>query len=232
MNEIIGGTAPYTIEVNGQTFSDFPSLDNLGPGDYPLLVTDATGCTLETDITIEEPPRVFVELGEDITINLGESTFLSASTNVGQITWSSEGDLSCVEECLIQEVAPLETTTYEILALDENGCPAIDDIVVHVEFDRAVYIPNAFSPNADGINDFFRVFGNSSVLRVKNMLIADKWGEIVYEEEDILLADEQKFWDGRHRGENLNNNVLVYYVVVEYIDGQTEAFKGDVTLIR
>ncbi len=232
VNDIIGGTAPYTIELNGQIFSDFPNIDNLGPGNYPLLVTDATGCTLETDITIEEPPRVFVELGEDITINLGESTFLTASTNVDQITWSSEGDLSCEEECLIQEVNPFETTTYEILVMDENGCPAVDNITVNVRFDRAVYIPNIFSPNADGINDFFRVFGNSSVLRVKNMLIANKWGEIVYEEEDILLSDERRFWNGEFRGEDLNNNVLVYYVVVEYIDGRTESFKGDVTLIR
>ncbi len=232
INEIVGGTAPYTIELNGQTFTDLPSLDNLGPGNYPLLVTDAIGCTLETDVTIVEPPQVFVALGADITINLGESTFLSASTNVDDITWSSEGDLDCVEDCLIQEVMPLTTTTYEVLVMDENGCPAIDQIVVNIQFDRAVYIPNAFSPNADGINDFFRVFGNSSVLRVQNMLIANKWGEIVYEEDDILLSDERKFWDGRHRGELLNDNVLVYYVIVEYIDGRTDFFKGDVTLIR
>ena len=64
------------------------------------------------------------------------------------------------------------------------------------------------------------------------MLIANKWGEIVYEEDDILLSDERKFWDGRHRGELLNDNVLVYYVIVEYIDGRTDFFKGDVTLIR
>ena len=232
VNEIIGGTAPYSIELNGQTFSELPNIGDLGPGNYPLVVTDATGCTLETDITIVEPPRVFVELGEDISINLGESTFLSASTNVDQVTWTSEGDLNCVEECLIQEVSPTETTIYEVLVMDENGCPAIDQIVVDVRFDRAVYIPNAFSPNGDGFNDFFRVFGNSSVLRVKNMLIANRWGEIVYEEEDIELSDERKFWNGVHRGEVLNDNVLVYYVVVEYIDGRTDSFKGDVTLLR
>ena len=232
VNEIIGGTGPYEINVNGQTFSDLPNLDNLGPGSYPVLVTDATGCTFETAITIEEPPQVFVELGEDITINLGESALLSASTNVDQITWSSEGDLACVEECLIQEVRPFETTTYDVLVMDENGCPAIDQITVNIKFDRGVYIPNVFSPNGDGFNDFFRVFGNSSVLRVKNMLIANKWGEIVYEEDDILLSDERKFWNGVHRGEVLNDNVLVYYIVVEYIDGRTDSFKGDVTLIR
>ena len=108
----------------------------------------------------------------------------------------------------------------------------MSNITVNVQFDKAVYIPNAFSPNGDGINDFFRVFGNSSVLRVQNMLIADRWGEIVYEAEDINLDEEQRFWDGVHRGKDMNNNVLVYYVVVEYIDGRTEEFKGDVTIMK
>lgn len=232
VNEIEGGTAPYIFNVDGEDFSDLPNIDNLGPGSYPITVTDAIGCTFETQVTIVEPPQVFVNLGEDITINLGESAFLSASSNVDQITWTSVDSLDCVQNCFIQEVSPFNTTVYEVEVIDENGCTDIDEIVVRVDTDLAVYIPNAFSPNDDGINDFFRVFGNSSVLRVQNMLIADKWGEIVYEEDDILLSEETKFWDGKHRGEVLNNNVLVYYVVVEFIDGRTEAFKGDVTLVR
>ena len=232
VNEIIGGAAPYSFVIANQTYSELPSLNDLGPGTYSLLVTDAIGCTLSTDIVIEEPPQVYVQLSEDITINLGESTYLSASSNVEEIVWSSEGDLECEEDCFLQQVSPYSTTVYEVLVYDENGCAAIDNVVVDVQFDRAVYIPNAFTPNGDGLNDFFRVFGNSSVLRVQNMLIVNRWGEVVFEEDDIALDQETDFWDGRHRGEMLNDNVLVYYVVVEYIDGLTESFKGDVTLIR
>ncbi len=233
INQIIGGTAPYTYEVNGELFDNLPTFDNLGPGNYPFLVTDATGCTFETDLDIQEPPAVFVELGEDIEINLGETVFLSANSNVNNIVWDTNGDpLDCDDNCFIQEVGPFTTTTYEVEVMDENGCTEIDNIVVRVRFDRAVYIPSAFSPNGDGINDFFRVFGNSSVLQVQSMLIADRWGEIVYEAENIDLDDEQRFWNGEYRNEDLNSAVHVYYVVVEYIDGRTESFKGDVTIIR
>jgi gliding motility-associated-like protein len=232
VNEIIGGTAPYTFTVNEENFDELPSADNLAPGVYPILVTDAVGCTLATSINIEEPPQVFVDLGEDITINLGETAYLSANSNVGQIDWYTSDSLECIQDCFLQQVSPLSTTLYEVEVMDENGCTDVSNITVNVQFDKAVYIPNAFSPNGDGINDFFRVFGNSSVLRVQNMLIADRWGEIVYEAEDINLDEEQRFWDGVHRGKDMNNNVLVYYVVVEYIDGRTEEFKGDVTIMK
>ncbi len=232
VNEIIGGTAPYTFSINEQDLDELPSADNLAPGNYPILVTDAIGCTLATSIVIEEPPQVFVDLGEDITINLGESTFLTATSNVEQIEWFSQDTLDCLQDCFFQEVSPYSTTLYEVEAMDENGCIDISNVTVNVQFDRAVYIPNAFSPNGDGFNDFFRVFGNSSVLQVQSMLIADRWGEIVYEAENIRLEEERKFWDGVHRGKDMNNDVLVYYVVVEYIDGRTEEFKGDVTLMR
>ena len=233
VNDVVGGTAPYSYAIADQTFSELPNLSELTPGTYSLLVTDAIGCTLNTDIVIEEPPQVYVQLSEDITINLGESTYLNASSNVDQIIWSSVDSLACIDEnCFLQEVSPYSTTLYEVEVVDENGCLAIDNVTVEVQFDRAVYIPNGFSPNGDGINDFFRVFGNSSVLRIQNMLIVNRWGEIVFERENIELDQEEQFWDGRHRGEVLNDNVLVYYVVVEYIDGKTEPFKGDVTLIR
>lgn len=232
VNEIIGGTPPYTFTIDQQTFDNFPSADNLSAGNYPILVTDAIGCTLETSINIVEPPEVVVDLGEDITINLGESAFLLANSNVNQIEWITTDSLNCVQNCFIQEVNPTATTLYEVEVMDENGCIAVSNVVVNVEFNRGVYIPNVFSPNGDGLNDFFRVFGNSTVLQVQRMLIADRWGEIVYEAENILLEDEQRFWNGIHRGEVMNDDVLVYYVVVEYIDGRTEEFKGDVTLIR
>jgi len=151
---------------------------------------------------------------------------------VGQIDWYTQDSLDCIQDCFQQQVSPNSTTLYEVEVMDENGCIDVSNVIVNVQFDRAVYIPNAFSPNGDGINDFFRVFGNSSVLQVRNMLIADRWGEIVYEAENIRLEEEQRFWDGIHRGEYMNDDVLVYYVVVEYIDGRTEEFKGDVTLMR
>lgn len=155
-----------------------------------------------------------------------------ADSNVEQIDWYSQDSLDCTDNCFNQQVSPYVTTLYEVEVMDENGCPATADVIVNVQFDRSVYIPNVFSPNGDGLNDYFRVFGNSAVLQVKRMLIADRWGEIVFEAENILLEEEQKFWDGIHRGEKMNDDVLVYYVVVEYIDGKTESFKGDVSLIR
>ena len=74
-------------------------------------------------------------------------------------------------------IGAIKGVTY----VDENGCEREDDILINVLKDREVYIPNAFSPNGDGVNDGFTVFAGSQVLRVKNLKIYNRWGEVVFE---------------------------------------------------
>jgi len=93
------------------------------------------------------------------------------------------------------------------------------------------YVPNAFTPNGDGINDVFRVYGSGFISF--NLKVFDRWGEKVFETSDPNIG-----WDGTFRGELLPPDVFVYYVDVEFINNLTpkqftrEYLKGSVTLIR
>ncbi len=231
ISDIVGGTAPYMYSFNGSSYSGDISFNNLAPGTYPIQVIDAIGCEWETELLIVEPPQVYVDLGPDLEINLGDVVDLNALTNGTFIEWESEDDLDCLDNCFTQTVSPFVNTTYYVEVTDENGCPDIDEIVLKVDRTRAVYIPNVFSPNKDGINDFFTVYNNPTITKVNRMLIADRWGEIVFEARDFIPEDPANGWYGDFRGEEMNVGVFVYYAEVEFIDGFVGKYKGDVTLM-
>ena len=97
---------------------------------------------------------------------------------------------------------------------------------------RRVFIPAAFSPNNDGINDMFFVFGGIEVARIESMQIFNRWGDEVFLNEDFPPNEQSEGWNGLHRGEVLNPSVFVYRIVVRFNDGSKENYYGDVSLMK
>ncbi len=116
--------------------------------------------------------------------------------------------------------------------MDTNLCEASDEILVRVKKDRLVYIPNVFSPNEDGQNDIFYIFGGDGVERIDLFRIYDRWGEVVFSATNFDPNDEDFGWDGKLRGEPMNPAVFVYHATVTFIDGFVIEYTGDITLVR
>jgi gliding motility-associated-like protein len=96
-----------------------------------------------------------------------------------------------------------------------------------VENNQIIYVPNAFSPNGDGLNDVLRVFGVS--IKSINFSIFDRWGEKIF---SVETSDLNNGWDGTYRGKLLPPDVFVYYLDAEFEDGQRKQMKGSVTILR
>jgi gliding motility-associated-like protein len=226
-----GGTEPYQYSFNGEVFSDINTFPFLSEGDYSLIVSDALGCELETEVNLVAPPPFIIDLGEDITIELGETAQIDAtfSQSYDSLWWRPEATLLC-DDCPTQVVAPLETTAYMATALNFNGCEDSDDITIYVEKNRNVYIPNVFTPNDDGINDVFIIHGGIDVEKIHVLKIFNRWGEQIFEQNDIQPNDYSVGWDGFFKGEKMNPAVFVYFAEIEFKDGRTIIFKGDVAL--
>ena len=231
-----GGVPPYFYSINEEPLQLSNAFDLLSGGTYNFSVFDANDCLIEDVVTLTAPLAIDVELGEDIFINLGEGADLLANLNLpsselDSVIWSENLPTDC-ETCLNQVVYPLETTTYTIYVDDINGCLDTDEITIHVDRDQSVYIPNAFTPNNDGINDVFMIFGNESAPpKVNSFHIYDRWGNKIYEANDFLANDPTNGWDGTFRGELHNPGVFVYYAIIEFFDGTEVLYEGDVTLL-
>ncbi|MFK7810554.1 MAG: gliding motility-associated C-terminal domain-containing protein, partial [Saprospiraceae bacterium] len=227
----------YLDSMEEATYSSLSLFSNLMTGEYSVAIQDANGCTGSADVSVSSPPAITLDLGEDLTIDLGEAISITAVTNqtlqtLDTIIWQSQDDSLSCDFCLRQEVRPFDTNRYNILLVDENGCEREDDILVSVQKDRGVYIPNAFSPNGDGNNDWFTVFAGPQVVKIRSLKIFNRWGEQVFEAVDFFPNDELLGWNGNFKGEAVNPDVLVYWTEVEFIDGFVKLIKGDVTVMK
>lgn len=96
-----------------------------------------------------------------------------------------------------------------------------------------VYIPNAFSPNNDGINDALGIFGDPTyVEKIEIFRIKDRWGNLVFEARDQPLGGADTFWDGTQGGELSPQGVYLYQVIIRFTNGQSRTIAGTVSLIH
>ena len=234
----VGGTPPYLYAINDGGFSASPLFANLDVGAHQVTIQDAYGCEWQQEAIINAAPELRVELGDDMYLKLGDTVRLEALTShlVTSYQWSGGPLMGCTTsdtlDCYDPSIAPQESTAYSVLVTDENGCTAEDQIRVFVSKDRNVFIPTAFSPDGDGVNDLFTINAGADVAQIKSFYLFNRWGEQVHEAFNFMPNDLSFSWDGRYRGQVLNAGVYVYFAEIEFIDGEVILYKGDVVLLR
>ena len=231
-----GGVAPYTFSKDGTVFQPDPFFDGLPAGAYTLFIRDAEGCTSTVSGLVNEPPPLLVDAGDVLRIELGNDTIINTVVSPGTALvtyeWSPADSLSCLD-CPDPRAFPANTVRYTVKVTDPSGCMATDDVIVEVIKVRPIYIPNAFSPNQDGYNNNFIVYGRERVVKqVKSLRIFSRWGELIYEGFNLTLNDEEGGWDGTFKGQLMQPAVFAFVAEVEFIDNEVYIYKGDVTLMR
>lgn len=230
-----GGTPPYEYSIDGTNYQTDPTLTNLFAGDYTVFLRDARGCQLTQSATITQPAPLLVYAGADQVVDLGYTVNLyGIVTPQGvpvTLSWTPSETLTCAD-CDNPTALPFTTTTYVLTAVDTEGCTATDSVTVTVRVIRPVYIPTAFSPNNDGINDLFSVYGGPAAQSVLSLKIFNRWGGLIYEGHNLPLNNEKVGWDGTFKGQLLDPGVFAYFAEVKFIDGVVVLFEGDVTLMR
>ena len=237
VDTVSGGVGPYLYALNNGVFSSDPQFGSLTEGPYQLKVMDAAGCEQVIPVTITAPPELFADLGPDQMLALGEPLLLDASTNAvnALFTWAADGIpvLCPTFDCQTLELVPVATGIYTVVVQDTiTQCRASDELYVEVRNDRKIFFPNAFSPNFDGSNDYFVMYGALGVNQVLNFRVFDRNGALVYEAAGFLPGDESYGWDGTFRGQKAQTGVYAYFAEIEFIDGDRVLFKGDVLLVR
>ena len=239
VGQVTGGTAPYTYAINNGTLSASPNFTQLASGDYTIQLQDANGCRWDSLVTLVEPSPITIDLGPDLEIGLGETATVQASVHLGvnlmdTLLWNPANVIECIDlACLEVIVHPSNTMTLYGTVIDEYGCKATDDVLITLNKVRRVYIPNAFSPNGDGINDKFFISGDAGqIVVIRKLTLLSRWGEVLFEKQNFLPNDESSGWDGIYKNERMNPGVFVYSAEVEFIDGVIKSYTGDFTLVR
>lgn len=222
---------PYQYSIDGgplQTGGDF---FNLSAGNHTITAINGFGCDTQIVVTIYEPAPITVQVNPDtLTLDLGGSGQVIATyQNASNVTynWSPSSVFSC-NDCADPFVSTTQDGEFTVTVQQNTGtsvCEASASFVVVVKPHKPVFIPNSFTPNGDGNNDFFFIYGEA--IKYFDLKIFNRWGEKVYESNSILQG-----WDGTYRGKEQEPQVFIYYVDIVFLDDQTESKKGGLTLIR
>jgi gliding motility-associated-like protein len=199
-----------------------------------LTVTDfTTQCSnsLEKAFYIRNKPEANFDLTipADCPVLAGEVINLSANANAW--IWKFDGQESSFSENTGYTFSEIGYHEIRLIASWDNICIDSTSLFVKVE-ECGVYVPNAFSPNGDGVNDFFTVYGTPNIEVVKSLKIFDRWGELIFEQKNFPANTEIRGWNGSFRGKPLNPGVFAWVAEIQYENEKIVLLKGDVTLVR
>ncbi len=227
-----GTLIPYTYSINGGSYQIENNFFSLAAGTYQINVMDSPGCILSSAVTVYQPSAVTVYINpQDSVIALGSSIQLVSlignltTQTIHSYAWSPAVGLNCLD-CPNPVASPYQNTQYYLTVNYGKNCYATDSNTIELGKGPPVYIPNAFTPNGDGVNDYFSVYGTT--LQSVGMTVFDRWGEKVFDSGTSQWAS----WDGTYKGVLQPPGIYVYYVRLVYLNGTQEAKQGSLTLIR
>ena len=227
----------YRLSINGQPqiINDNFNLDNLQPGVYNLALEDLGGkCSRDTVVefirlTPSFPDWYFI-FSEPFIATQPIEVGLVTPQNLSAINWSGDGTLSC-NTCETISWVPAEPGRLTLNMIDANGCQFTRDTILNLSSTRTrVFIPNAFTPNGDNINDQFELLTNQALTVINSFEIFDRWGNLLY------VANTQNGnspkWDGTVNGRQADPGIYIYLIKITQVDGQERLYRGTTQLIR
>ncbi len=183
----------------------------------------SSGCTGSDTVTVIRHPIPEVQVVQDsINISAREKVQLEAG-GADHYVWSPSLWLSDAGTAR-PFAAPEIPITYQVVGFNEFGCS--DTATLHIHIHEDLFVPNAFSPNGDGLNDVFKVT-NFGYQRIEAYKIFNRWGQLVYQ-----TADGSNGWDGTFKGRQADVGTYYYLIGVRSRDGNYQEFRGDVHLVR
>ncbi len=188
---------------------------------YTVTVTDAYGCSDDASTTVTLFPTPNITVSPAVYPIVGDTVTIWAEAE-GSILWTPPYNIAC-ETCETTVVYPEVETFYTATVTDINGCKNTG--IVPVYFDPLIFVPNAFTPDGDIFNNQFKAIAHN--ITSFNMLIFNRWGEIVYTMENV-----NDTWDGTYQGSLAPDDVYVWQIVYIDLNGISHQLRGHVTLLR
>ncbi|NOX86636.1 MAG: gliding motility-associated C-terminal domain-containing protein, partial [Chlorobi bacterium] len=224
---VTGGSGEITYEWTGPdnffSTKDIVTIDNLtqqNAGIYTLTVTDTIDCVTkqELDLTVNENPQVAFA-GQD-TIFARPGFLLEAGSGYAGYLWNT-GDTA-------DAITVNDEGQYWVTVTSKESCQSADTVMV-LWGGQPFYLPNAFTPNGDGLNDEFKPVQRYDLVRTYHLYIYNRWGQLIFETSDINTG-----WDGTYKGQPAEQGTYIYKIV--YTAASTgaapQSVAGNVMVVR
>ncbi|HRG89277.1 MAG TPA: gliding motility-associated C-terminal domain-containing protein, partial [Chitinophagales bacterium] len=223
---------PYQYSIDNGTPQLSGDFYYVSAGQHTVTATSYNNCVTTIPVLVLEPLPIVVDVVPDtVYLPLGQGqqvqvNYLNAN-GVVTYNWTAQDGLSCID-CPDPVVSPYISQDYVITISTVNGsATCYGSATLHAEVTRPepVFVPNAFSPNGDGNNDVFQIYGQS--IKTISLKVFNRWGEMVFTSDNQFNS-----WDGTFKGQQQMPAVFTYNAQVTFLNNDKSELKGTVTLIR
>jgi len=150
---------------------------------------------------------------------------------VTEIIWMNEEGVEIGTGPILENFMTLTDTNISLVGTDANGCPVEARAIIDVSLDIDIFVPTIFTPDGDGNNDRFQLYGGPTVSQIKELHIYNKWGELMHSAHNVPATDEYIGWDGMHLGKPAIQGAYAYIAIFDIVTGDEKIVKGTVTLV-
>ncbi|MEI8073504.1 MAG: PKD domain-containing protein [Bacteroidota bacterium] len=209
----------------------------------PLTTTIYTVVGKEKHACFTDTARIKLVVGKPTTFNIGTDTVVQSGVgfkimansnelqNIRKWQWGGSATFSCIN-CQTTIAKAIYDAAINCIATNIYGCTSTDTIEIKTFCPNSeIFIPNAFSPDGDGINDILFVQG-SGIKLIKSFRIFSRWGELVFERTNFQTGDPSNGWDGKIRGKAASQDVFVYICEAICEKGTPATFKGNIAVLK
>lgn len=224
-----GGIGAYTYLWTPGSLAT-QTISNLATGTYNVVVTDGNGCSAVNLYAVGQigglniqvnPITAVIFEGESVNLNATLTPYVSGLT----YSWSPPNGLTCTD-CPNPTATPDSTTTYIVTITTPDGCADSVTSTIFTKINCGEYfIPTIFSPNGDGRNDVFKIYGKCIV--GVDLKIFNRWGEKIFES-----LDQEYGWDGTFKGESIVPDSYYYSAKISFQDGTFANEKGAINVVK
>lgn len=222
----VGGMPGYTYLWSDN--SSQLTISKLKEGSYAVTVFDSKNCTATAQATITQPDEIMALPPDSTTLKIGHEQKLSIEITPPSsdyiYEWRPQRGLSCYD-CSDPIASPIRDIEYTFIVRDLNGCADTLFIPLKVSNDKSIFIPNFFSPDDDGNNDFWCFY--SDAVETIDLKLFNRWGEQVFATTDI-----KQCWDGYFKGKKVDPGMYVYVVRISFIDETWTQREGSIFVYR
>jgi len=224
------GIPPYSYSwSNGDTTS---LINNLTAGNYTVTISDSVGCNNTYSVKITQPSAILLSIAhtnvsDDYENNGSATVSVTGGTAPYTYQWDSGQNTPSIYNLAVGQ--------YTVTVNDKNGCPDTVSVIIKVKETTTFYIPNAFTPNDDGLNDVFTPQGTNVDSTHFEMNIFDRWGNLIFHTTK-WLGNNAEPWNGTLNNRGTINDVImdtyVYKIIMKEIEGTEHEYIGRVTIIE
>jgi len=225
-------TSQMTYSLDGGTPQNDNQFTNLAVGTYSIVAVDEQNCSKTIEAIIGEQESLIIDLTAAENADCGqENGLIQVEASFGNPPYQY-----ALEDAVFQTSAlfsNLASGTYNITVRDTIGCQAFLTNIAVLSNDCQVIVPDAFSPNGDGLNDvFLAIIPVGETATIETFNVYNRWGLLIHQANNFAGNTNGNWWDGTYKNKEQNLGVYLYYIKVVYSDGRDETFKGNVTLVR